>query len=365
MTIPRLKRLDRYYITYFEKFLILATLSVIFVFILVNFFERLDHFMAKKPSPLAIAQYYMYQVPYLIVLLLPVAALLSSFFSIGESARRNEVLVLKASGIPVYRVFMPILFLGILHSAIAFFVNDRWAPEWTRKARITKVLKIEHRKRIFSKNYARNLSFWAQKDRLYFFGALDARINEARNITVIEFEKDHVKRRIDASKARFNGEYWTFFEVTERTFNKEGGEIVRILPTLEKKGFTTKPREFLRESRELKEMSLKQLKKRIRLLKMAGMETTVENVETQVRYSFPLANLIILLFALPLAVSQRGHGRAYGFGFSVALSFLYWTLLQFSRVIGESGRISPFLAAWTPNIFFFVLGIVAILKLRK
>lgn len=365
MYIPRPKVIDRYYISYFEKFLLLAVISVIFVFVLVNFFERLDHFMAKKPTPGSILEFYLYQIPYLIVLLLPVAALLASFFSIGESARRNEILVLVASGVPVYRIFLPLIILGVIHSAIAFKINDSWSPEWTRKARIVKALKIEHRKRIFTKNYARNLSFWSKGKRLFFFGALDARVREARHITVIEFKDSKIRRRIDAAKATFNGEYWIFFEVTERTFDEKGREKLRMLSSLEEKDFTTKPRDFLRESRELEEMSLKQLRERIKLLNDAGMDAKDENVEVQVRYSFPLANLIILLFALPLAISQRGHGRAYGFGFSVLLSFLYWTVLQFSRVVGQAGRIPPFWAAWTPNFLFLFLGVLAIWKMRK
>lgn len=365
MSILRPKVIDRYYINYFERMVFLAIGSVIFVFILVNFFERLDNFMAKKSPPGAIVEFYLYQIPYLFVLLLPVAGLLASFFSIGESARKNEVLVLVTSGVSLYRLFSPFIVLGVIHSAIAFKVGDSVAPEWTRKARVVKALKIEHKKKLYARNFARNLSFWSIKRELFFFGALDARTNEARNVTVIEFRGKEIERRLDALKANFNGEYWVFSDVTERTFDEQGKEKVRLVSNLEERNFTIEPREFLRESRELEEMSLAQLRERVMLLKDAGIPTTEEEVEIQVRYSFPLANLIILLFALPLAVSQRGHGRTYGFGFSVILSFFYWTVLQFSKVIGQSGRIPPFWSAWIPNLLFLALGFVAIMRTRK
>jgi lipopolysaccharide export system permease protein len=316
MSFLRVRKLDRYYALSFLKMMVLAIVGVIFVFILVNFFERLDHFMSRKPSILAILEFYLYQIPYLFVLLLPVAGLLASFFSVGESARKNEILILRASGISIYRLFLPFLLIGLLNSFIAFKVNESLAPNWLRKARIVKLTKIEHRKVPYTRNFARNLSFWSRKKRLFFFGTLDAKVNEARRVTVIEFEKGRVKRRIDAQSAKFKGKFWTFYSVTIRTFERER-EVVEKVDSLEERDFTIEPREFLKGRRELEEMTLKQLRQRIEILKETGMSTLEEEVEIQTRYSFPLANLIILLFAIPLAISQRGHGRTYGFGLAV------------------------------------------------
>jgi lipopolysaccharide export system permease protein len=39
-------------------------------------------------------------------------------------------------------------------------------------------------------------------------------------------------------------------------------------------------------------------------------------------------------------------------------------MLRFSQALGEAGALSPWLAAWTPNLFFGSIGLALLLRVR-
>jgi len=358
------KKIYSYFVSEFVKMLSVFLFGVIFVFILVNFFERIDRFLLRSRNPYAVLKYYFFQVPSLVVLLLPVAELLSAFFSVGTSARYNELLALKASGIDLRRIFIPILFVGVLNSFLSFLLSNTLSPYGLRRAREVRVIEIEGKEIKPRVKRARNLSFFGEKGRLFFFSYMDAERNFAKGISILEFHNGSLRKRIDAKRARFEEGRWILYDGIVRIMEGEE-EKVSIFQEKELEDVRETPLDFLREKRKLEEMRLDEILKWIRIFRRAGLRTQEEEVEVHIRFSFPLANLIILLFSLPLASTMRGHGRAYGFGLAVILSFLYWAVLQFSKVLGQAGKIEPFLGAWAPNILFFLLSFFPLYKMRR
>ncbi len=359
-----MKILDRYVIREFVKYLLIFLLGVIFIFIIVNFFEQIDKFVAKKASFEAIGKYYAYQIPYLTNLLLPVAELLAVFFAIGDMARRFELLAIKAAGVDMYRIFVPILLVGAFNSALSLWLGGYVAGTGMRKAFEVKMREIEKKNYSLHRTFARNLSFLGKGGRLFFFGTINAVSNSASNIMVMDFRDGKVVRRIDARSGRYKDGIWTFYSVVERDFSGDS-IVVRKYLRKEYPEIKEKPFEFLKVSLELQEMSLSQLYSHRRALKEAGLDCAEVDTEIHFRFAFPLINLVILIFALPLASSLRGHGKAYGFGLAVSLAFVYWNFIQVFKVLGQTGELPPLLSAWIPNVIFLVTGILLNLRVQR
>ncbi len=360
----RLKIIDRYVLREFIKYLLLFLIGVIFIFIIVNFFEQVDKFVAKKASLESIAKYYAYQIPYLFNLLLPVAELLAVFFAIGDMARNFELIAIKAAGVDIYRIFVPILMAGLFNSGLAFWVGGYVSGEGMRKAFETRMVEIEKRNYSLHRTFARNLSFLGRGGRLFFFGTINALSNTVSNVVIMDFRGDSVVRRIDARSGRFKDGGWTFYYVVERRFVGDS-VIVETYSQRKYPEIKEKPFEFLKVSRELQEMSIPQLYAHRKALREAGLDCAGVDTEIHFRFAFPFINFVILFFALPLASSLRGHGKAYGFGLAVSLAFVYWNLIQIFKVLGQTGELSPFLAAWIPNAIFLVTGFIANLRVQR
>ncbi|MEO6598113.1 MAG: LptF/LptG family permease [Planctomycetota bacterium] len=74
--------------------------------------------------------------------------------------------------------------------------------------------------------------------------------------------------------------------------------------------------------------------------------------------TYPLANLILLLLALPLAVFYERGGRIERLLMAIALCGSYMLFDLTCQSLGQQGQIHPIVAAWSPTIVFGALGIV-------
>lgn len=358
-----MKVFDRYILKRFFLLFVLMLVIVISIFILVNFFEQLDRFVDKHASFLAILKYYVFQTPYLYVLFSPVGGMLAAFLSIGELARRNELLAIKASGVSIYRALLPLIITGLLLSFISLGVNDFLVPPFQHRVRMVKEKEIDKRKEFNFLSVRRNFSFFSPDGKLYFFGKIDAKRNSVTDASVIWLNKGKVVRRIDAKSGEFRKKDWIFYSVVERKFIGSE-EKVEMYDKKEYPDLTSSPFEILKEKKRIEELNISGLLKLIRSLRNAGLDSKRETVELHIRFSFPFANLIVLLFALGLSAQMRGKGRAYAFGLAIFMAFFYWGILQATRSMAGVGRLNPIFSAWFPNFVFLSLAIGTFLKLK-
>lgn len=356
--------LSRYVLREFARLFAILLAGVVWVFIVVNFFETLDKFVEAKPAVADIVRYYLYQVPYLVYLMAPIAAMLAVFFSVGEMARHFEILALKALGISPYRLFRPVLLAGLLVSLLVMGNAEFFMPPGLVRARQIREEKFEKRK--IPLRIARNLSFFGRHNRFFFFRYIDAARNIARGIMVLEFdEKGRLRRRIDADQGSYIGGAWRFSHVTERRFLEGDREVVETFKRKAYPEIAEKPFDFLRRKKEIEELSARELWRLVREKRRARVDPTAELVEFHTRLAFPFVSLVILVFVFPLAASMRGVGRAYAFGLSLFLAFFYWGLIQTAKALGVSGKMAPPAAAWLPNGIFLLLGLVGLWRMHR
>ncbi|MBE0644544.1 MAG: LptF/LptG family permease [Bacteroidetes bacterium] len=83
------------------------------------------------------------------------------------------------------------------------------------------------------------------------------------------------------------------------------------------------------------------------------------------KIAFPFASLIVVFFGVPFASVKRRSGLAVQFGISIFLLFIYMVSQKLSQIFGYNGSIHPVLAAWFPNLLFFLAGVFAMLRVQK
>ncbi|MEO0109076.1 MAG: LptF/LptG family permease, partial [candidate division WOR-3 bacterium] len=66
-----------------------------------------------------------------------------------------------------------------------------------------------------------------------------------------------------------------------------------------------------------------------------------------------------------LATRLRRGGVMLGLGLGMLFSFLFWGAIQTCRAFGQSGALSPFLAAWLPNAMFLAAGVALLFTVRR
>ena len=127
-----------------------------------------------------------------------------------------------------------------------------------------------------------------------------------------------------------------------------------------------KPKDFARADLQPDLMSYWQLKKYIRRLKNSGFKANKELVIFYNKLAFPLANFIIVFFAVPFTLTRARSGNLFlGIALSIIISFSYWGINALCLSLGKIGVLSPLLAAWLTNIVFLFIGIWLIESVKK
>ena len=119
-----LKKLDQYIIHQFTIILCLSVFGFVSIFLIVDLIENLDRFMDNKVPFYVVAQYYGYSLPYFISIGLPMSVLLSTVFSLGTMVKKNEWTAIKASGISLYRITIPLMLSGLFLSGVSFTLDN-------------------------------------------------------------------------------------------------------------------------------------------------------------------------------------------------------------------------------------------------
>lgn len=350
------KILDRYLTREFLKALLFSIISFASIFILVDIFEKLDMFIDTKAPYYLVALFYLYQIPYIIILTLPVAMLLASMATVSQMARHHEIVAMKAAGLSLYRIFAPLFLMGMVISLIVMIAGETVVPFSNQKKGNLERLQIK--KQASRELKARfNLLYDGSSGRQFYIKRYN--IPEATMDSVSIFQVDgqnRIMRRIDAAKGKWAGNAWVLEKVIDRKFMADGSEVSDSVSTMTLAGYEETPESFSKRELLPDEMGFFELRKFIDRLKRSGNSVQQFMVDLYLKISFPFANFIILLFGLPLLSNSRKGSATSGFALSLLICFIFWGLLQTGRALGHSATLSPILAAWLPNLIFGAIG---------
>lgn len=123
------KKLDRYIL---QKFLLVfagAFFICLFVFMMQFTWRYVDELIGKGLSLDILAQFFWYMGLTLVPQALPLAVLLASLITFGNLGESLELLAIKAAGVPLRRVMLPLAVFATLLGGISFHFQNSISPE--------------------------------------------------------------------------------------------------------------------------------------------------------------------------------------------------------------------------------------------
>ncbi len=359
-----MKVIDRLLVRELVKFALIAVGSVVTIYLLIDLFEELSYFTARKTGLAVILLYYFYSLPSAISLLYPVSMVLAVFMVYGQLTRNRELHALESAGVSILRLFAPAICLGLASVAIYFVANELITIPFNARLTDLRRLKIERRQSSHIQK-RQNLYFVGEEGRVFYIRELSSD-GVMKNFSVSELGPDRrVKRRFDVGEAVWRDRAWYARNVDVRTFDDLGNETLKHDDSLRLDVIRETPADFASTSRPVDETSTRALRSFIGRMKRAGENVAREEVEYYYRFSYSLIGLVVVLLGLPLSVRLRRGGVMFGLGLGLLLSFLYWGAIQTSRAFGTSHVISTALAAWLPNIVFGTVALVLVLNVDR
>jgi len=362
------------------------------IFLVVDLVEHVDKYIDKQASVLLVVKYYAYYTPYIVVLALPVAMLLSCLFSLGQLAKHNELTAMKSTGISLYRILLPLLILSFVISVSVIVLGASIVPLSYQKMMYVKTVEIEKGRQQTS-TIISNLFVQGEEGRVFHLATYDTKARTGSDALVQRFEENRLKEEIRANRVRWENNGWLFEDGVERVFSEspnqpeipEALEDTRSHAPLENSAhrklaeaeeyrpfdrlfrldLKIKPEALTRRQKRSDEMGYFELAEYVEIKERSGQVVAKETTDLHLKIAFPFVNFIIVLFGAPLAANPKRSGLAIGFAVSLFISFVYYTLIRMSQSFGYSERLPPLLAAWAANILFAIIGTILLVKAKK
>ena len=354
--------LDAYILRRIARPLALVFAVFVAVFILVDLFDHAHSFIDNNVPVGTALLYYLYYTPLIIVLTSPVAMLLATLLSVGGLARSNEIMAMKGSGVSLHRVLLPILVLSLVVSAVDVLIGETLLPPATQRRLSIEESEIKRR----GSDIVKNEPVFVLPDGTMFLARrLNTRTQTLDQVTVEEYRHEGVPaRRIDAERATWEDDEWVFYDGTARVFTGER-ELVARFDRLAPGYYEPTPGEMGTRRLEPDEMPYRELRAHIARLRASGKDPRELSVQLHLKTSFPFVTVIMTLLGGALAAGTRRSGFALSFAAALAVSFLYYGVLQVGQVLGRQGILVPWLAAWLANILFAGVGLALLSRAPK
>jgi len=357
--------LYRYIIREYLKIFSLSLSSLILIYVVVIFFQKMNFFQRNHAPFYLMFEYVLYKIPEATFQwTIPYAVLLTTLLTFGTLSRHSEITAFKAGGISLYRITLPLILIVLLISFFSFLGNDYLVPFTNQKTRYLLDVKVRKEPPTgFFKNY----KIWYRSDRrIINIQLLDAAKKALKGLTLYEFDDQfRCIQRVDASEAKWVNGKWRFYEGAIRDFDQSGS--VRMTPFKEML-FPLKEdwESFRKSAADSAEMSYTELRTYIQKIQAAGYDSTRYLVDLYAKISYPLLNLIMILIGVPFALKTgRSGGVALSIGVSVMIGFAYGITFYIFLSFGKSGVLSPLLASWIPTVLFGLAGIFTLMSIRQ
>ncbi len=370
----------------------------------------------------------LYSIPKYMIFTIPFGTLVGSLMAMGRLNADNEILALRASGISIFKIFQPLLILGIILSLVSFAFNDYFVP-----------LGNIHFKTLIKKITLSNpgvelepYSIKKYENTSIITGAV--KDNEINDIVIIDLDGQNNKRIISAQTAYLETneqqsgiislrlenvishvtdiemrDYYEYSTAETMIYNlllkNINVEMINpgpaemssldVLREIESKEEVIRIREeernkIVRQLEYALAMEIRTVREEMqeipyvpasKLNNLKNAFTNIQNernrpiednklqrykMEFHKKFSMSFSCVVFIVFAFAVSLVYKRGGRFIGFGIGVVMAAIYWVLLFVSFRMGSKLGFSPFLSMWMPNLLvLFVGSIFFVIKARQ
>jgi lipopolysaccharide export system permease protein len=348
----------------------MALLFFTFIFIVGHLVKIADLVINKGVNFLDVFRIIILLIPRLFSYTLPTATITAILLVFGTMASNYEIVAMKASGINIFKVIIPVFLISIFLSIISLIMNDQILPKthFAYRKAVKNILVKQPLAYIEAGRFIKEFN-----DYVIFVREIDG--NELKNITIYipqegqptrtvlaergEIITDPVKKTI--SMRLYNGTTDEPDPDNPGVFNKVDFRMTELPPL--------HVGETGRLGKKTKDMTIDELvhEMKIDTGNIADQTHLINKLKAEIHYkiAFSFAPFVFALVGLPLALITRRGDVLISFLLSMIVITTYYVSFAFAKTIAVQGVILPSIALWIPNVLFIAIGIFLIIKVVR
>ena len=323
-----------------------------FVFLLGYLPQLADKVINKGVSLSSVAMALLYNIPILLAFTLPIAALSTIILTFGRLSSDNEIVALRASGISLTNLLMPLIVIGVVLSLFLWILNDRIIPRAYQAQR--EVLHEAGARNPASLIEAGTFINDFEGHILFIYRIED---NRLYNIRIYQPQPDgKPTRTIVAQQGEFTpvpGEKKVMFKLINGTsdepdFNNPNNfyklNFKTSFMTLDLTKGTGKV------DKKPKSMTLRELSENILNMRKQSVDPTPLIAEYHRKISWSFSALIFILLGFPVAVVTHRRQKTANLLLAILFAAPYYLLSVGCQALATQGLAKPEFVMWLPNL---------------
>lgn len=355
-----ISRLDRYIARTFALPLVLCTVAVLGLYVVIDLFSNLGSFL-DQPTLGRVARmaltYYATFAPLFLAQVMPTVILLAALMALIRLARHNEISTLKACGISFQRTLVPLFVVSGALSLVLLLDQEYLVPSLARRMQELKVRVTDSNRTVYQDLYMVDL-----QRRVFLIDSFHSRdSNEPlRGIYMVSHERPD--EFVFARTGRWLDGQLVLRDVVRSTepLPGEGGMLPMEAPELLESEIrltsSLTPQQLKHNKLELEFFPIPRLLEIGRLFPHMRAHM---RLEVHRRLAFCVANVVLLLVAIPFAFQQEGRSAMLAIAVALAVALAYYLLVMLCSYLarGPDAVLSPAVAGWLPLLSFAALGV--------
>jgi LPS export ABC transporter permease LptG len=280
----------------------------------------------------------------------------------GVLNRNSEIVAMKATGISLYRLVIPIISISAVLALCLFLFDDYYLPAANRrqealhstiKGRPPQTFLHPEEKWMFGQTHP------GEQGRIFYYQFFDPDNNAFANLSIFEFNPSTfaLSRRIFASRVVWDErtDKWQFQNGWVKNLDGNNREFSEFKNTSFAE-ISEDPEYFKKENWQSQEMNFGQLSRYIRDLRQSGFDTMRLRVALWQKLAYPLVAIVMSVLAIPFALSMGRRGSLTGIAVAISVALAYWVVNGLFGALGNVNYLPAALAAWSPDILFGLTG---------
>jgi LPS export ABC transporter permease LptG len=355
-----MRLLDRYIVRNFLQPYVYCIVGFLTIWLIFDISDN-SSIIFDENAPLGlVVKFYWTQIPQVLVILLPVALLLALLFSLGRMSRANEIVSMLTAGVSVPRLVLPLIMIGLLTTGVSIALNYSLAAhaELARKSFVDQVNNGGPRDRTIDAQVFRNRTDY----RTWYIAHFKPGENRFEGVQVVQQDAaGNITRNYLATTAFYEpvSGNWRF-EMTKVVDYDRAGNITheKLMRSLTMKGWSETPYRLSSANVRPEFLGVSELQHYLRA-NADFPETLLAPFRTQLEYrwALPWTCFIVTIMATPLGIGFSRRGILASVAVAIGLVFAMNFLTHLFLALGEGDRVSPMVAAWTPNGIFLLIGL--------
>lgn len=351
------KRYFRYLLAEFLKVFVFCLIACGALWLIIDLFGSLDDFIQDKARVSLIFEFYIVQLPRMLLLVIPMAFLFSTLFTLLTFTKHHELIALQASGVSWREIYSPFIGVGIVLFLVMAFLS--MGPANNANDRRREIQEQIRSKAPVSKTFKKGVPYFdAARRQVWYVNALDSQKGEASGveITILNSE-NRDDSKFTAETALWNGNFWVLKNARVMKFDSLGSLQSDIAaPIIQDGRFSTSPQQIALLQSKPEELNFIQI---IRYIQESKDHSSLSLAPywTQLFQQFAHAffPLVLLIFAFCSCGHETRQNPTAGVFNAIFILMAYYFVMHFFIAMGSSGRLPAFLSAFiTPVLFAFV-----------